>query len=41
MQDNRMQPTTVEGIYTSLKTDNWLIEGGWIYGIAPRGTYKW
>lgn len=41
MQDNRMQPTIVEGIYSTIGRHTWKIEAGWIYGIAPRGTYKW
>jgi hypothetical protein len=41
MQDNRMQPTIVEGVYSNFGLHTWKIEGGWIYGISPRGTYKW
>lgn len=42
LQDGRMRPTGVEGIWLEL---NWIkktkIEGGWLYAISPRGTTKW
>lgn len=38
MQDNRMQPTVVEGLYTDIRRNRWSLEAGWLYGIAPRGT---
>ncbi|SFW86802.1 OprD family outer membrane porin [Chitinophaga sancti] len=40
-QDNRMQPTSVEGIYTTINKNKWKIETGWLYRIAPRGTLHW
>lgn len=42
LQDGRMRPTGVEGIW--LETNdikNTKIEGGWLYAISPRGTTKW
>lgn len=40
-QDGRMRPTAVSGIWFETKEiKNWKWEGGWIYGISPRGTFR-
>ena len=42
LQDGRMLPTGVEGLWAELNPTNRLkIEGGWIYAIAPRGVAQW
>ncbi|WP_127125145.1 OprD family outer membrane porin [Pseudoflavitalea rhizosphaerae] len=41
MQDNRIQPNSVEGIYTDIRLKKWKVEAGWLYRIAPRGTMHW
>jgi hypothetical protein len=42
LQDGRMRPTGVEGIWMDWnKADQFKIEGGWIYAVSPRGTTKW
>lgn len=41
MQDNRMQPTAVEGLYADFHFQKWRLETGWLYNIAPRGTMQW
>lgn len=42
LQDGRMRPTTVEGIwYGYAPTKKWKFEGGWLYRIFPRSTSKW
>jgi hypothetical protein len=42
LQDGRMRPTGVEGIwYESDKLKNTKIQGGYLYAVSPRGTTKW
>ena len=42
LQDGRMRPTGVEGIYTEVnELKNTKIEGGVLYAISPRSTTKW
>ncbi|MGG7035335.1 MAG: OprD family outer membrane porin [Flavobacterium sp.] len=42
LQDGRMRPTGVEGIWGDYSpTDKWRFEGGWLYAISPRSTTKW
>jgi hypothetical protein len=42
LQDGRMRPTGVEGIWFELnEIKKTKIEGGWLYAISPRGTTKW
>lgn len=42
LQDGRMRPTGVEGIWLEINDINKLkIEGGWLYAISPRSTVKW
>lgn len=42
LQDGRMRPTGVEGIWFELnEVKKTKIEGGWLYAISPRGTTKW
>lgn len=42
LQDGRMRPTGVEGIwYESDKLKKTKIQGGYLYAISPRGTTKW
>ncbi len=39
LQDGRMRPTGVEGIWGEVNDiKNTKIEGGWLYAISPRGT---
>lgn len=42
LQDGRMRPTAVEGLWieTTLSNKN-AIQGGWLYSMAPRSTSKW
>jgi hypothetical protein len=40
-QDGRMRPTAVSGIWMESKNvKNWKWEGGWIYGVSPRGSFR-
>ena len=42
LQDGRMRPTTVEGLwYGYAPNKKWKFEGGWLYRIFPRSTNKW
>jgi len=42
LQDGRMAPTSVEGIWLDFNEIKKIrIEGGWLYAISPRGTEKW
>lgn len=42
LQDGRMRPTGVEGLWTEIsEVKNVRIEGGWLYYISPRSTTKW
>lgn len=42
LQDGRMRPTEVGGIWMELKpTKQWKIEGGYLYQISPRSTVDW
>lgn len=42
LQDGRMRPTGVEGIwFVSEDIKNTKLEGGWLYAISPRSTTKW
>lgn len=42
LQDGRMRPTEVEGIWADIKNiKKTKIEFGYIYGISPRSTVKW
>ncbi|MCS6818677.1 MAG: OprD family outer membrane porin [Chitinophagales bacterium] len=42
LQDGRMRPTGVEGIWFELNEIKKVhAEGGWIYAISPRSTVRW
>ena len=42
LQDGRMRPTGVEGLWMVLNESKFLkLEGGWLYAISPRSTTKW
>ncbi|MBK8670103.1 MAG: outer membrane porin, OprD family [Saprospiraceae bacterium] len=42
LQDGRMRPTAVEGLWIESKLrKNHQIQLGWLYNIAPRSTRKW
>jgi hypothetical protein len=42
LQDGRMRPTGVEGVWFDVnEIKDIKIEGGWLYDISPRGTVKW
>ena len=42
LQDGRMRPTVVQGIWLEInELKNTKIEGGWLNAISPRGTVKW
>ncbi len=42
LQDGRMRPTGVEGIWFDWNQwKHWKLEGGFIYAISPRSTTKW
>ena len=42
LQDGRMRPTEVSGLWTEInKIRNLKIEGGFLNQISPRGTVKW
>jgi len=40
-QDGRMRPTFADGLLTHLHFGKTTIDGGWLYGIAPRSTQRW
>lgn len=42
LQDGRMRPTGVEGIYLELNEGKrFKVEAAWLYAISPRGTTEW
>ncbi|MBK9254027.1 MAG: outer membrane porin, OprD family [Saprospiraceae bacterium] len=42
LQDGRMRPTQVEGLWTNIRANEKLsIQAGWFYAIAPRSTSRW
>ena len=42
LQDGRMRPTGVEGIWAEVnEIKKTKIEGGWLFAISPRATVKW
>lgn len=42
LQDGRMRPTGVEGIWLELHEFRQIkVKGGWLYAISPRGTNDW
>lgn len=42
LQDGRMRPTGVDGVWAELNEIKGLkVEGGWIYSISPRSTTEW
>lgn len=42
LQDGRMRPTGVEGIWVEVNEIKKIkIEGGWLFAISPRATVKW
>jgi hypothetical protein len=42
LQDGRMRPTIVEGVWLETHAkDKLKLEAGWLYAISPRGTTKW
>lgn len=42
LQDGRMRPTGVEGIWLEINDIKKLkLDAGWLYAISPRGTTKW
>jgi hypothetical protein len=42
LQDGRMRPTGVEGVWFETSAiDRLRIEGGWIYSFSPRSTTRW
>lgn len=42
LQDGRMRPTTVKGLWAEGSiSSRTKFEGGWIYEISPRGTMSW
>lgn len=42
LQDGRMRPTGVEGVWVAVNAIKQVqIEGGWLYAISPRATTKW
>ncbi len=42
LQDGRMRPTEVEGIWADINPSKKLkLQGGYLYGISPRSTVKW
>ena len=42
LQDSRMRPTGVEGIWVEVdEIKKTKIEGGWLHAISPRGTVNW
>lgn len=40
-QDGRMRPTYEAGIRAEAYAGRTLLEGGWLWGMAPRGTVRW
>jgi outer membrane porin, OprD family len=42
LQDGRMRPTVVEGLWLeSAPSKKLKLEGGWLYAISPRATTRW
>ncbi|MBK7433167.1 MAG: outer membrane porin, OprD family [Chitinophagaceae bacterium] len=42
LQDGRMRPTGVEGVWFEWNEFKKIrLEGGWLYGVSPRGSTKW
>lgn len=42
LQDGRMRPTEVEGVYFELNEIKKIkLEGGWLYSFSPRSTTQW
>ncbi|MDX2246984.1 MAG: OprD family outer membrane porin [Bacteroidia bacterium] len=42
LQDGRMRPTGVEGIWFEMNEVKKLhVEGGWLYAVSPRSTVNW
>ncbi len=42
LQDGRMRPTGVEGIWLEMnEIKKMRIEAAWLYGFSPRGTIQW
>lgn len=41
LQDGRMRPTEVSGLWTEINAGNTKVEGGLLNKISPRGTVKW
>lgn len=42
LQDGRMRPTDVEGIWLEMnEIKKMRIEAAWLYGFSPRGTIQW
>ncbi|MFN8863697.1 MAG: OprD family outer membrane porin [Flavobacteriales bacterium] len=42
LQDGRMRPTGVEGVWMEMKElKSVSVEGGYLYGFSPRGTTRW
>ena len=41
LQDGRMRPTEVNGVWLDHQTKKTRIEGGVLYQISPRGTVRW
>lgn len=42
LQDGRMRPTGVEAVWIDINPfKNIRFNGGWVYGISPRGTTRW
>lgn len=42
LQDGRMRPTEVGGLYGEINPNNHIkIEGGYLYQLSPRSTVKW
>ena len=41
-QDGRMRPTGEQGLWTQWEpSENWKLQGGWLYKMSPRGTVRW
>ncbi len=42
LQDGRMRPTLVEGVWLNIhESEKFGINGGWIWDISPRSTIQW
>ncbi len=41
LQDGRMRPTGVEGLWMDFTSRKFTFEGGYLYKISPRGTTSW